>query len=252
MKSLICVSIILFSSMLLFPYPGGISGFTLKTNSSGCTSCHGSLSAVVQVVISGPTSLNPGQTGNYTVVITGGNGTGTGVDIAASNGTLLNSDTKLQVMNSELTHLAKGSYTSGSMTYSFKYTAPAVIGTQTLYATGVSKKNQWNFAGNFSVQVVNPTSVEPEIAAKDFILEQNYPNPFNPVTKISFYIANDSYVTLEVFNNLGEKVTDLINSNLSVGYHSVDFNAINLASGIYFYKLASENFSSLKKMVLMK
>ncbi len=87
----------------------------------------------------------------------------------------------------------------------------------------------------------------------DFQLEQNYPNPFNPSTKIDFFLKESGKVNLDVFNILGEKVIGLINEELPAGSHDVIFNANNLASGIYFYKLNVEDkFNSVKKMILKK
>ena len=74
-------------------------------------------------------------------------------------------------------------------------------------------------------------------AVKIFQLFQNYPNPFNPSTNIKFDLKEDSYVTSTVYNIIGQKVAELINSDLSAGFHNVIFNAVNLSSGIYFYKL---------------
>ncbi|MBK8947035.1 MAG: Ig-like domain-containing protein [Ignavibacteriae bacterium] len=85
-----------------------------------------------------------------------------------------------------------------------------------------------------------------------YSLEQNYPNPFNPTTKIRFSLPQKSEVTLEVFNVIGEKVDELINTTLNSGLHEVEFKNENLSSGIYFYKLKSGNFVEIKKMVLLK
>ena len=89
-------------------------------------------------------------------------------------------------------------------------------------------------------------------AVKIFQLFQNYPNPFNPSTNIKFDLKEDSYVTLTVYNIIGQKVAELINSDLSAGFHNVIFNAVNLSSGIYFYKLKAGSYSSVKKMELLK
>ncbi|MEJ5350329.1 MAG: T9SS type A sorting domain-containing protein [Melioribacteraceae bacterium] len=86
----------------------------------------------------------------------------------------------------------------------------------------------------------------------EFELEQNYPNPFNPATTISFTIPKSSYVNLSVYNSLGEKVATLISREMEAGYHSVLLDASNLTSGVYFYKLETENYIGVKKMVLAK
>ena len=86
-----------------------------------------------------------------------------------------------------------------------------------------------------------------------FELFQNYPNPFNPNTKIKFSMLNDAKVNLTVYNILGEKVTELINSYMTAGLHVLEFNAGTLASGTYIYKLDVENqFTDIKKMLLIK
>ncbi len=85
-----------------------------------------------------------------------------------------------------------------------------------------------------------------------FTLNQNYPNPFNPSTTISFSIPNEEFVTLKVFNSLGEEVAELVNETKSAGNYSVSFNANNLSSGIYFYKITAGNFVEVKKMILIR
>lgn len=85
-----------------------------------------------------------------------------------------------------------------------------------------------------------------------FYLSQNYPNPFNPVTNIEFSLPQKSFVKLKVFDLLGREVANLVNENLSAGSYKYDFNASALTSGIYFYKLETDNFSETRKMVLIK
>jgi hypothetical protein len=86
----------------------------------------------------------------------------------------------------------------------------------------------------------------------DFQLEQNYPNPFNPSTKIRYSITEYSLVTLKVFTLLGEEIETLVNSEQGTGVYEATFDASNLSSGIYFYTLKTESFSSSKKMILIK
>ncbi|MFQ3607849.1 MAG: T9SS type A sorting domain-containing protein [Chloroherpetonaceae bacterium] len=87
---------------------------------------------------------------------------------------------------------------------------------------------------------------------KEFKLEQNYPNPFNPTTTIQFAVPSVSDVKLEVFNILGQKVASLVNRRMEAGLHTVNFNAVNLSSGVYFYRLQSGSFVQTKKMMLVK
>jgi len=85
-----------------------------------------------------------------------------------------------------------------------------------------------------------------------FALHQNYPNPFNPTTKIKFDLAKSSPVRLEVFNNLGQLVKTIFNDNKTAGYYETDFNASSLPSGVYYYKITTNYFTEIKKMVLIK
>ena len=87
---------------------------------------------------------------------------------------------------------------------------------------------------------------------KEFNLLQNYPNPFNPSTQISFSIPEAGVVKLNIYNVLGEVVSELVNENLEAGFHQYQFNANNLTSGIYFYSISVNGFTRLKKMNLMK
>jgi hypothetical protein len=86
----------------------------------------------------------------------------------------------------------------------------------------------------------------------DFALSQNYPNPFNPTTTISFALPKSSPVTLSVYNILGQEVARLVDGPMAAGAHQVTFDAANMASGIYFYRLQTDGFSEQRKMVLMK
>ncbi len=95
-------------------------------------------------------------------------------------------------------------------------------------------------------------TIEVELTPTNFSLSQNYPNPFNPSTTINFTLPIKSYVNIKVFNTLGQIVAELINQELVAGYHQVNFNASNLSSGIYYYKMEAGNFSSIKKMMLIK
>lgn len=83
-------------------------------------------------------------------------------------------------------------------------------------------------------------------------LSQNHPNPFNPTTRITYSIPSESYVSLKVFDVIGREVVELVNEEKSIGNYAVEFNASDLTSGIYFYRIQAGNFVKTKKMVLMK
>lgn len=90
------------------------------------------------------------------------------------------------------------------------------------------------------------------IQVADYSLDQNYPNPFNPATKISYSIKEEGLVTLKVYDVLGKEIATLVNENKPEGNYEVDFNASQLPSGMYIYKLQSGGFSDVKKMLLTK
>ena len=83
-------------------------------------------------------------------------------------------------------------------------------------------------------------------------LFQNYPNPFNPTTRISYSIPKSSFVSLKIYNALGQEVADLVNEEQQPGNYSLSFNASALSSGVYFYKINAGSFSNTKKFILLK
>ena len=87
---------------------------------------------------------------------------------------------------------------------------------------------------------------------KKFNLEQNYPNPFNPITIIRYSLPERSYVSLQIFDLLGREVTTLIQGEKSPGNYEIEFNSFGLSSGVYFYKLTTDNYLSIKKMIVIK
>lgn len=106
---------------------------------------------------------------------------------------------------------------------------------------------QLDFNGNYTYSEI----VEAEIVAKEFKLFNNYPNPFNPSTIISYSIPADAFVTVKIYNTIGEQVAELINENQVAGQHQLNFNANNLPSGIYFTEVkANENVQRIKMMLV--
>ncbi len=111
---------------------------------------------------------------------------------------------------------------------------------------------------DFDGTIAYSEEVSVEVSAPElFALDQNYPNPFNPATTIGFSLAADSKVILKVYNALGQEVSILVNENLSEGFHEISFNASNLNSGVYFYKIEAtgvngQSFTQVRKMMLTK
>lgn len=88
-------------------------------------------------------------------------------------------------------------------------------------------------------------------------MEQNYPNPFNPTTSITYALPVDAVVSIEVYNVLGQKVSQLVEGTMTAGYHNVSFDASSLASGIYMYRMTAqgingEHFVRVQKMMVAK
>jgi uncharacterized protein (DUF608 family) len=89
-------------------------------------------------------------------------------------------------------------------------------------------------------------------APSDFFLYQNYPNPFNPLTTIKFAIPQENFVTLKVYNVIGEEIATLLNKEIPASVYNVSWDARDVPSGVYFYKIAAGNYSEVKKMLLVK
>ncbi len=94
--------------------------------------------------------------------------------------------------------------------------------------------------------------LDKESIPNNFSLSQNYPNPFNPSTTISYQLPNNGFVTLKVYDILGKEVATLVNEQKSAGKYEAKFNASNLTSGTYIYKISAGNSVQIKKMILMK
>jgi hypothetical protein len=105
--------------------------------------------------------------------------------------------------------------------------------------------------GEFSIGVTS-TEDETDNTPNVYSIEQNYPNPFNPATTIRYSIPKEGFVSLKVYNAIGEEVTKLVNEIKDAGNYNVVFDATNFASGIYFYRLQAGSFSHVKKMIISK
>ena len=106
--------------------------------------------------------------------------------------------------------------------------------------------------GKITVNSATGINIAGDIIQNNFILKQNYPNPFNPSTRINYTIPKTSFVNLKIYNVLGKEVATLVNEIKPAGNYEVLFNGSNLASGVYFYKMEADKFSSTKKFILLK
>lgn len=108
--------------------------------------------------------------------------------------------------------------------------------------------NKYGEMGN----VITTVKQKSELNLSDFIVLQNYPNPFNPLTTITYSIPRASNIVIKVYDMLGKEVTALVNRHQASGRYSIDFDGLNLSSGMYIYKLTAGEFTEVRKMMLLK
>ncbi len=197
-----------------------------------------------------------GYTGIYgNVNLTGGNGNGQNNSSKAGSFVFAMRNGEIAgyaITNSDgfylIDGLAPGSYSVSVDKPGYNETAPQnVNASYDIQGTGSPLFGN----ANYSISVLN-VSVNPTVQPTKYSLEQNYPNPFNPSTTIKYSLPNNSTVSLKVYNLIGQEVATLINSFQTSGEYSVTFNASNLSSGVYFYRLESGSFNVVKKMLFVK
>jgi len=264
--------ILLFVSIIIIASDGGkdkinVIGCT-ELNGNGCV-CHSlDRDSNVVVWVEGPETLAIGQTGLYKMFLTGGPAEGGGYNVAGRFGTMELVDTfsfRHPLAMNELRQAFPLPFPSASDTiyWKFGYTASDSSGTDTIYSCGLSLvfdsipdfHDRWNYGPKFPITVLHPVmglQNDGNQSVVSYILEQNYPNPFNPTTKIRFRISDLGFVSLNIYDVLGEEVATLVNEEKPAGNYEVEFNAGNSPSGIYFYKLSAGNFTETKKMILLK
>ena len=115
----------------------------------------------------------------------------------------------------------------------------------------IGGQGPWSVTWNFRTGLVGLNQTGNEIPLQHK-LYNNYPNPFNPVTKIKFDIPQQSFTKLMIYDIEGKEVAVAVNRKLNPGSYEAEFNASNLPSGVYFYKLTSGRFTEVKKMILVK
>ncbi len=165
--------------------------------------------------------------------------------------------------NGDSVTVRRGNMTGSLGAYNYKRNSVMSTGYLTpvcaVYKVGTSKYSAFAYAGQGPVSVyfnqenlvTSITPISGNIPGS-FELKQNFPNPFNPSTTIRFNIPQTGFVSLKVFDVLGNEVTTLVNEELSANSYEISLNAAGLSSGVYFYKLVSGDFIDVKKMMLIK
>jgi photosystem II stability/assembly factor-like uncharacterized protein len=151
--------------------------------------------------------------------------------------------------------------TNGGLNFFLQHTSPGSAPYKQLSMTFSASDNQmsvltgWGVTGDGVISRYTETVGIQQIGTEipeTFKLDQNYPNPFNPVTHFGFRIADHGFVSIKIYNALGENVSTIVNNELQPGIYQAEWDASNYPSGIYYYKLAAGNYSETKKMILVK
>ena len=262
MKKIIYLYFLFYTISIALPSYTGYSGAT-GSKGTCASSCHGSGTGPITVT-GFPSTYDPGKT--YTISVQSSSGTIiVNFNASTRKGTTSTVAGTFAAVSKTATYSVSG-YENGVRASSdsidagsFSWTAPAAgTGDVTFYLAGLqgSKRGPNTKIVVTSLEqsttLINETDAMPAV----FSLGQNYPNPFNPSTKIQYTIRNAGFVSLKVYDVLGHEVATLVNSNQEAGSYTVPFNAgeakLNLASGMYFYRLEAGSFVSIKKLTLLK
>lgn len=211
-----CVACHVFMTPFQDPIPAN-TGHTFEPRSEACVTCH--------------SDFNQGM-GDFDY-----------------RGTQTEIDSLLTVLGDKLAAASASDSTSNNFFRAkFNYDFVNADGSHGIHNTKYARGLLTSAIANFT-----PTGIENEgTIPETYSLSQNYPNPFNPSTTIKFAIPENSNVKLEIYDLIGRKVTTLINSELNPGTYSVQWEASNYTSGIYFYRIETNNFTTVKKMLLLK
>jgi hypothetical protein len=161
---------------------------------------------------------------------------------------------KIDVYKSNINEFSPSAYewlgstiVGGNGVFTYEITDPTIEAISVTATTSDGNTTGFSF-----LELITDVEKEDNNIPTEFSLAQNYPNPFNPSTTITFSIPNEQLVSLKVFNSLGEEVANLVNENKPIGNYSVSFDASELPSGVYFYKISAGNFVETKKMILLR
>ncbi len=155
--------------------------------------------------------------------------------------------------NSKIPGVMATDYPGTSAYHSYTYLVPSDgVSTAGWYYLTSSTTTVGIYLIRAYVSLVTGVKQVVEASPAGFRLSQNFPNPFNPATVINYQLPANSHVTLKVYDVLGREVATLVNEHQNAGPHSATFNATNLTSGVYFYRITAGNFSEVRKLVLEK
>jgi hypothetical protein len=238
-----------------------------ELNGNGCV-CHTvERDTLVSVWVEGPDTLFAGQTGYYKMFMAGGPAEAGGYNVAGRFGEMVLVDSfsfQHPMAMNELTQAFSLPFPAPQDTiyWEFGYKAFETLSEwDTIYSCGLSLvwdtipdfHDRWNFGLKFPVRILSITNAnEDGKQPDDFILFQNYPNPFNPVTSLQYTVGSRQYVTLKVYDLLGNEIATLVNEEKPAGKYEVQFIASNLSSGIYYYRLEANRSAQTKKMILLR
>jgi hypothetical protein len=238
-------------------YTGGFSG--APGRQACAASCHGSAGGTLAV--SGfPTAYQPGQ--NYRISIRH-NGGSSIVNFNVT--TRVGSSSTVAGTFVPLTNCATYAGSDGGVYANphtvdsavFQWTAPPTgFGPITLYAAGFQGTTSRSSGQNSALSITSTeivTAVEDQpVMPTGLHLSQNFPNPFNPTTVIHYQLSLDCNVVLAVYNSRGQQILTLVDEHKNAGSYSVRWNASNVPSGVYFYRLTTGRFSETKKLIVAK
>ncbi|HQF43544.1 MAG TPA: T9SS type A sorting domain-containing protein, partial [Ignavibacteriaceae bacterium] len=141
-----------------------------------------------------------------------------------------------------------GSTTVGNNgVFSYEITNPQIEAVSLTATTSTG-----NTSGFAYLELITDVEKDDNNIPTEYFLSQNFPNPFNPSTKINFSIPQEEFVSLKIFNSLGEEIAELVNETKPAGNYSVSFDASGLSSGVYIYRLSTGASVQMKKMILNK
>jgi hypothetical protein len=215
------------------PFSKSMVGYTFMSGTVSTSSTIGKL---------GKTSSTVGVTGAI-VYAMNANGTIYGYDVTDENGAYA------------IAGAAPGSYTLFVDAPGF--TSSSSMLASPTYALDAKGTPQGSSGVNFNLSVATAVEDNQPAVPSGYVLEQNYPNPFNPTTQILFNLPNNERVTLTIYNLIGQKIATLVDGTLSAGSHVVTWNGrdsrgMQLASGVYFYRLESPGFTAARRMLMLK